>query len=155
MGYKTHRLEFPELFEGAFVEIIDRQAMSWGQKKALLQLARQADEVLPSEEEEATEGDKEAEVQRALERLDELLVQRTETFALSFIVRHNIPPIDDPDGAPLSVPLRPEDLNRIPSVILERVAKELAPNPPAPEAPSSSAPESEPSSSEPTPAATQ
>ena len=91
MGYKNAliRQEFPDLFDGAFVEIRNPATLSWGE-------ARRIRDDAPVE---ASEDEK------------------TRHFVGAFVKAWNLPPVDDPDADPLPVPPSAADMDRIPAIV--------------------------------------
>jgi hypothetical protein len=88
----TFREEFPQLFEGAFVEFRNLALMSWGEVRKM--------------NGEMNGADEDARLQGVMARL---------------VIEWNIPPLDAPKAPPLAVPVSAEDLDRVPSVVVARM----------------------------------
>jgi len=103
MGYRdfTFREEFPDLFDGAFVEIRNPALMSMGEVRTI----------------QAELGDEASDEDRG-----RLVLAR-------LILAWNLPPVDDPDAGPLPVPPSPQDLERIPSPVYLWLLGKASPSP--------------------------
>lgn len=85
----TLRLEFPNLFEGAFIELRHPARLSWGEQQDII---RGMDESTPDE--------------------------RTYAVLAHLITATNLPPVDSEDDTPLSIPVSPADFMRLPAVVV-------------------------------------
>jgi hypothetical protein len=94
----TIRLKFPQLFKGAFAEIRNPLLMPWGEKRKLAESA--TDDGNPS-----------------------AAMAKASDLAASFITAWNIPPLDN--GEVKQPPLSAEDLENVPSVVVEAVMEKF------------------------------
>jgi hypothetical protein len=113
--YKSTRIEFPELYEGAFVELLSPELMPWGAKKRLAKLASlitsngaEADVRVQVEEKFAEGG----------AGFDALTDQAGEIVA-SLVIDLDIRPVGSENS--LTMPVSAADLDRVPGLVIERI----------------------------------
>jgi len=107
--YKFQRIEFPELFEGAYVNVVSATLMPWRTKKRLARLAERIEELARREKAGEELSDEE----------NELVMREATAIAADLICGTNIPPIGSDE--PVRVPVREEELDRVPGIVTERI----------------------------------
>jgi hypothetical protein len=121
--YKTNRIDMPELFDGAYVEIVPSELMPWGAKRRLIKLVQRIEEASKAAKAKAVAAAEAGEEDSEPEQDLELLTEQASKMVASLIVGWNIPPIGATEAT--QPPLNEDDLERVPGTVVERVMQEI------------------------------
>lgn len=113
--YAAERIEFPELFDGAFVKVVTPTLLPWGTQKRLQAVRQRLSKVL-----EGVADGSITDEDVTVDQLEELQDQMASVVA-GLIVEWNIPPIGGEE--PLALPVTVEQLDRVPGTVVERISE--------------------------------